>query len=125
MAERADVYVRNTLKENIKVQRSLSGGGRDSEQAVPGGKKGRIQLSNPEVGMMIETPGREETKNCFIKMRSDVDLDVSYSRTRSRWLFKISPNDLPPDAPTSVTVEVGEEETDIVNDLGEEEGGQP
>lgn len=110
MANRADVYVKNVLRENmdIHVIRRLEDGTNDLETAIATENEEMIHLPTPDVSLVINAPLGADTKDCPIYMKSDVDLSVSCSRTDSNWTIKIVPNNLPPEAPTSVTVDIGE-----------------
>lgn len=117
MAETANVYVRNKLTGDIHTFRKLPDGRSDLDTVV--GKrigdtiqKERISLPGPEVSLEINAPKGMETKGCYFKVTSGIDLDVSYSRTHSKWTMKIAANDLEPETPLDVNVEVGEDEPD-------------
>jgi hypothetical protein len=96
MADRADVYVRNgltgSIQGDIHVTRKLPDGSSDFDTAIAYGNEEQI------------------SKDCPFKVKSDVDLAVSCSRTDSNWAIKIVPNELPPDVPTTVNVNLGEDE---------------
>ncbi len=108
MANRADAYVKNVFKTgNINVIRKLPDGSSDLEVTVEPGTVEMVHLPSPEVTLFIIAPTAMDIKYCRINMKSDVDLAMSCSRTNSNWAIKIIPNDLPPDAPTTLNVEVG------------------
>ncbi len=109
MANRADVYVENVLTDGINVIRKLPDGSSDLEFAIANGNEEQIHLAAPEVSLLINAPEGVDTKECPFKVKSDVDLAVSCSRTDSNWTVQIVSNDLPPDVPTTVNVRVGEE----------------
>jgi len=108
MANRADVYVKNVLTDNINVIRKLPDGTIDLNTSIANGDEEGVHLAGPEVSLIINAPEGKDIKDCHVKVKSDVDLAVSHSRTDSNWAIKIVPNDLPPDVPTTVNVDVGE-----------------
>jgi hypothetical protein len=112
MANRADVYVRNGLPDNVNINviRKLPDGNNDLETTIANGNEEMVHLPGPEVSLVISAPEGTEIKDYPIKVKSDVDLAVSYSRTDSNWAIKIVPNELPPDVPTTVNVNLGEDE---------------
>jgi hypothetical protein len=112
MANRADVVVKNVSNKGVQVVRKLVEGVSDLEIALEKGTLERIHLPGPEVVLIIQAPSDIDTKDSLVKVRSDVDLTVAFSRTHSTWTFKIEPNDLPPDAPASVNVTIGDDEGD-------------
>lgn len=110
MANKADVYVKNVLTDEINVLRKLPDGSSDLEIAIATGNEDMVHLPGTEVSLLINAPVGMDTKDCPINMVSDVDLSVSCSRTDSNWILQIVPNELPPDAPTTVNVTCGDEE---------------
>lgn len=111
MSEKADFFVNNQLKKDIQVFRKLADGSRDLDTLISNGNKERIPLPDTEVSLVINAPEGNGTdaKACHLTIRSDVDLNVSYSRRHSNWTIKILPNDLRSEAPTTVNVNIGEE----------------
>jgi hypothetical protein len=109
MANRADFYVRNALTNDINVIRKLPDGSIDLETAVAYGDEEMIPLQGTEVSLIINGPDGTDIKECPVKVKSDVDLAVTCSRTDSNWALQIVPNELPPDTPTDVNVYVGED----------------
>jgi len=110
MANRADVIVKNVLFNGIQLVRKLDKGDPELEMTLKKGKKERIHLPGPEVALIIKAPSDMDTKDSPVRVRSDVDLTVSHSRTHSMWTFKIEPNHLPPDAPATVNITIGDDE---------------
>jgi len=110
MAEQAEVYVRNLLPGDINVIRKFPDGSSDLTKTIAEGNKERFPLPNPEVFLVIDAPQGVDTKDCFIKASSGIDLAVSCSRTDSNWKIQIDPNNLSPEVPTTVNVNVGENE---------------
>jgi len=109
MAEQADAYVKNEFTtKTIAVIRNLAGGGSDPEVPITCAEQEQFYLGGTDVSLTIKAPEGMDTKECIFKVQSDVDLDVSYSRTNSNWTLKIVPNSLPPDTPTTVNVNLGE-----------------
>ncbi len=112
MANKADVNVKNVFNTNVMLhlKRQLQDGSSDLEINVAQGEVKMVQLPDPNVSMVIQAPEGMDLRDCLIKVKSDVDLDVQHSRTLSYWTLKIIPNDLPPDVPTSVNVVIGQDE---------------
>lgn len=106
MADRADAYVKNGLTDNINVIRKLPDGSNDFEVTVKSAAEEMVPLLSPEVSLVINAPTGIDIKGYPVKIKSDVDLAVTCSRTHSNWAIKIIPNDLPPDSPTTLNVEV-------------------
>lgn len=107
MANRADAYVKNVLTGNINVMRKLPDGTIDLEVSVAPGIEEMVPLPSPEISLVVNAPSGMDIKYCRMNVKSDVDLAVACSRTNSNWAMNIIPNDLPPDIPTTLNVEVG------------------
>ena len=114
MANRADVNVKNCFTDNVdlNVVRKLSDGSTDLNSTITDGNEEQIHLPSTDVSLVVTAPNGFEIKNCPVHVKSDVDLDISKSRTDSNWTFQIVPNTLPPDIPTTVNVEIGPDEPD-------------
>ncbi|MCP4153856.1 MAG: hypothetical protein GY757_39380 [bacterium] len=108
MADRADVVVKNVLKGNVigdvRVIREHPDG---TEITVAPDGEGQIHLPDPDAIIRIDAPKGVDTKECHFKVQSDVDIAVTHSRTHSFWKIQIISNELPPDSPTSVNVNIG------------------
>lgn len=108
MAKQAKFYVKNKFADDvIKITRKFPDSSIDLDRTVAGNNVETVYLPNPETALVIETPGKEDIKDCYIKVASGVDLTVSCSRRKSNWTIKIDPDDLLPDIPTDANVEVG------------------
>jgi hypothetical protein len=112
MANRADFLIKNVLTDDITVFRKTPDGSIDFDITIANGNEEMIPIAGPEVSLVINAPEWVDTKDCPIKVKSYVDLEVLYSRTDSNWAIKIIPNDLPPDVPTTVNVTLGDDEPD-------------
>jgi hypothetical protein len=112
MAENAEVIVKNRLRVegDVKVSRKLPDGKTDFNAAIAWHKKGKVVLPDPDVSLIIAAPAGMDTRDCPITVLSDVDLIINYSRSKSFWQMRIDPNDLPPQVPTTVNVNIGEDE---------------
>ena len=108
MAAKADIIVRNLLPHDIDVVRNISRERSDLETKIHRRKKDKFHLPGPEVSLRIKS-NQKDTQDCPIKVKSDVDFSLTYSRSHSCWTLKLEPNDSPPNVPTTVTVDVGEE----------------
>lgn len=108
MADRAEVYVRNELKKDVSITCNVTVGRSDSAPVpVARGGKERIPLQSPEAFLIIHPPKEMKMEDCWVKVKSKVDLTVLCSRTNSNWTIKIDPNVSTPDVPTTVNVTVG------------------
>ena len=110
MAEQAEVYVINLLPGDINVMRELPDGSSDLNKTIAKGNKEKFPLPNPEVSLVIKAPQGVGTEDCFIKANSAIDLALSCSRTDSNWRIQIDPNNSFAEIPTTVNVNVGENE---------------
>jgi hypothetical protein len=110
MAEQADVFVKNTFPEgSVQVIRYLSDGNSDLEVTIASGGEEKIFLGGTEVHLIINAPGGVETKERLAKIRSDLDLAVSYSPTNSNWKVQIPPNNSLAEVPTTVNISIGDQ----------------
>lgn len=107
MADRADVYIKNVLTDDIHVIRRLPDGSSDLDVTIATGNEEMVHLPGPEVSLLINAPEGLDTKDCPFKVKSGVDLAVSCSRTDSNWGMNIVPNELPPEVPLTVNITVG------------------
>ncbi len=114
MANDADVTVKNVFNENVtvNVKRRLQDGTVDKEVNIGQNEAQQLRLPSPEVALLITVPGGMNLRDCFLKIRTGVDVDTVHSRTDGNWTLKIIPNDLPPDIPTTMNVTVGGTEPD-------------
>jgi len=110
MADQADVYVKNNFAAAIDAVRFLGTGGSDLEITIPGGSEERILLSGTDAYIVIHAPTGIDTKFHWGKLRADLDMAMTSSRTDSTWKVKIVPNSLPPEVPTTVNIRVGDDE---------------
>jgi hypothetical protein len=53
-----------------------------------------------------------ELRDCFLKVKTDVDANAVHSRTEGKWTLNIITNEIPPDVPTTMNVTVGHDEPD-------------
>ncbi len=110
MIEQAEVFVKNVFfSEPIQVIRKLPDGSSDLSVSVAQGNEERIPLIGLNVSLVIKAPSGMEIRYCPVKVRADVDLAVSHSRTDSTWAMKILPNTLSPELPITVNVTIGED----------------
>ena len=112
MANKADVNVRNILAENtnINVIRKLQDGTSDLDVTIAYNNDDQIHLPTPDVSLLVTPHNGMDIKDCPVNVKSDVVLGILYSRTNSKWILKIVPNELPPTAPPTVNVEIGDKE---------------
>jgi hypothetical protein len=109
MINNAIVTVQNQSKDKtlrvVRKPKANSDADLDKTLAVNGRES--IDLLSTDVELVIHSPGGLDLKKCWIKVYTGVDLDLRHSRTDSAWIFKIIPNDLDPDVPTTVNISVG------------------
>ena len=105
MADQAVVYVKNLCTGDINVIPSVSG----EPETITNGDKHQFYLAGTDE-LLINAPAGVDIKECYIKVRSDIDLAVPCFRTDSNWKIKIEPNTSPPEAPTTVNIDIGEDE---------------
>ncbi len=111
MASQAEVIVKNKLNVGgLNVNRKIENGPIDYNTTIAIGANENIPLLSTDVQLVINTPEGRDTKECLLKLRSSVDMAVTFSRTNSNWTFQIIPNSLPPDIPLAVNISVGEDE---------------
>ena len=110
MIEQADFYVNNSFQMAVQVSRKLPDGSTDLNVGVDPGNTRKVPIQGTDVSLVIEAPSGIDIKECFLRSRAEVDLAVLFSRTDSYWKINIVPNDLEPEAPTTVNVNVGEDE---------------
>lgn len=67
-----------------------------------------IDLQSLDVLLEVHGPEGLDLKEYQFTIGSSVDLDISYSREHSRLTFKIAPNDVDPDIPTTVNISIGD-----------------
>jgi hypothetical protein len=109
--EQADFLVKNSFKTAaVQVSRRPADGSTDFSVGIDPGNTERVPVQGTDVSLVIEAPVGFDIKDCFLRSRAEVDLAVLVSRTGSHWKINIVPNDLEPEAPTTVNVNVGEDE---------------
>lgn len=118
MAKRAEFYVKNVSKGNnaFKVIRYEPDGKPGFEAKISKGKEERIPLQSLETGIIINAPKGKDTKYYPIRIKADVAFTMKYSRFQPNWTIKIDANDDPPSVPTTVNVEIGDDEPDITGE---------
>jgi hypothetical protein len=112
MANNADVNVKNMFGNNVtvNVKRRLQDGTIDQDVDIVQNEANQLQLPSTEGALLITVPGGMNLRDCFLKVKTDVDVEAIHSRTEGNWTLKIIPNDIPPDIPTTVNVSVGQDE---------------
>ena len=110
MIEQADFLVTNSFDVAVQVSRKLADGSIDLNVSVDPGKEERVPIQGTDVSLVIEAPAGVDIKECFLKSKAEVDLALLYSMTDPHWKINIAPNDLEPEAPTTVNVNIGIDE---------------
>ena len=106
MVDQAEVYVRNHLEDAIHAVRSVPG---EPEIAIAKGDKVMFYLIRTQISLTIKAPPGVNARSCPIKVSNEELL--SCEANDDHWTVEIKENNLPPQTPTSATVDVGVEET--------------
>lgn len=111
MADQADFVIKNDCTTgSINVKRKLSNGTVDVDKNISTNEQDTVTISGTDTKLIITPPsGVSDLKDCWIKVRSDIDLDRMDSRTDTNWTMQIAPNELPPDSPETVNISIGED----------------
>jgi hypothetical protein len=108
MANRADVLVKNKVQgKDVKVERILPDN-LDYETILTSNGQEEINMEDTNVELVINAPGGIDPKLFGVSLDSAVDMEMRYSRTDGNWTFKIVPNQLDPEVPTTVNIEIGD-----------------
>ena len=106
MADQADVYVKNKLTEAVgAVRYCLPGGNSDLDISIGGGNEEMIYLVRSQTYMTIKLPGGVYTADCPFSVSNEELL--SWETMDDCWTVEIKPNNLPPDTPTTVNIDLG------------------
>jgi len=109
MSEQADFYVLNKSQETIQVKHQLGENPPFTYNIPPDGDE-TIIIPDLNSDVTIDMPTFKEDKKSFLKTKTDTALITHTSLANRTWLINIDQNDLPPQAPTTVNVEIGEDE---------------
>ena len=112
MAEQANVCLKNLDGTGIDVVRRLANGTIDLNMTIPGGQEDTILLPEPGVYLEIGTPGApngKNTQNCVFNVILNEDVVDWSAMDDYHWKMQMSDNSRPPEVPTEVNVEIGEE----------------
>ena len=110
MIEQADVFVKNFFDTAVQVSRKLPDGSTGLSISIAAGEEEKVLLPGTDESLIIQAPAGIDITEQFIKAKAQVDLSILYSRTDSLWKINIVPNDLDPEVPTTVNVNIGEDE---------------
>jgi hypothetical protein len=106
MADQCDVYVRNNLSETIGATRfCLPGDNNDLDLSITAGNEDKIYLAITQSYLTINLPAGMNTAKCPFSV-SNEDL-LSWTTMDDRWKVEIKPNNVPPDTPTTVNIDLG------------------
>lgn len=111
MINNARVNVKNVFSDkskSIRLVRKPTKEASDFDKTLARNGNEFIDLLSPDVFLVIHAPGGMDLKECWLKVDAAVDLEIAYSRSNSTWTFKIAPNKLDPDTPTTVNISVGD-----------------
>lgn len=109
MINNAIVKVKNASKDkSIRVVRKPTANTTDYDKTLTAKSQENIDLLSTDVVLVIHSPGGMDLKECWLKVDAAVDLEIGYSRSNSAWTFKIAPNNLDPEVPTTVNISAGD-----------------
>lgn len=109
MINNARVKVINAFPDkSIRVLRKPTKSTSDFKKSLKKNSFEIIDLQSLNVSLVIHAPDKMDIKKCQMQVDAAVDLEVHYSRSDSTWTFKIAPNDLEPEIPTTVNISVGD-----------------
>lgn len=112
MAEQAYVYIKNklTVPGSIYAVHKLPDGSEADNVAIANANQERITLLGTEDWVEINAPQNMDLTTCWVSVRSDVDVTVTYSLNSPNWAIKITPNASSTETPTTMNVTVGNNE---------------
>jgi len=94
--------------KSIDVTRKLQDGTPDYNTVLSAGAQEQINLASTDVSLVIDAPGETDAKLYWVKVDAAVDAETIYSRTKSNWTFRIIPNTLEPEIPTTFNISIGD-----------------
>jgi len=107
MVDKADVYVQNSFTNEIHAVRyCLPGDTSDLDIAISSGGEESVHIVRTESYLVITLPEGVYTTDCQFSV-SNEDL-LSWSTMDDYWRIEIKNNSLPPEAPTTVNVEISD-----------------
>jgi hypothetical protein len=107
MVNEADVYVNNNLADTISAARyCLPGENKDLEVSITSGNEEMIHLVRTETYLVIEPPSGVEPAECQFSVSNEELL--RWETNNDHWNVEIKPNNLPPDTPTTVNIDLGD-----------------
>jgi hypothetical protein len=109
MINNAKVKVKNEfVGKSIRVILKPTKNAVGSEETIAQEGTGFLDLLSPDASLVIHPPDGIDLKDCWIKVDAAVNLDINYSRSDSTWTFKIAPNELEPETPTTINISAGD-----------------
>lgn len=109
MAEQVDVYIENLVRSDIRVTRHLPDGSIDLDTIISHGDEDRFFLPGFDVYLSVGSASEVDIRDWSINVRGDADYLLMCLREESKFIFKLSINDLPPMTPTTVNITVYDE----------------
>ena len=106
MVEQVDVYVENSLEDDISVWKEYSDGTREPSITVQRGDVDRFVLPELEVSLIISPPSSVNVESCPFNVTENEHL-VSWEAVKDHWTIKLRTNDADPEVVTAVYVTVG------------------
>lgn len=112
MTDQAYVFVNNKLDRtgSISVIRKLPNGDDASESTIGNGDQEKITLLGLDEWVVINAPEEMDPATCYVAVKSEVDVNISYCWEAPNWTIKIAPNNSPANTPTTMNVSVGDDE---------------
>lgn len=109
MVDQANVYVRNKLDGNIQATRyCLPGDNRDLDIFITNGNQEMVYLIKGETYLVITPSNGVNVSTCPFLVSNEKLL--SWDPVDDHWRVEIRENTLRPEAPTTVNIDIGEDE---------------
>lgn len=108
MADQANVYVKNSLSGSIDMCREQPDGSQDTYTLAAGGQE-MIFLASSQVKLFIDAPN-EGDMGIPIGFKSSGGVFWSCSTANRRWTIRPEATTTNPDTPTTVNVNIGDED---------------
>ncbi len=109
MTDQANVYVKNNLTVAIQATRyCLPDHNMDLDISITNGNQEMVYLVKDDTYLIVKLPTGKDTSDCLFAVSNEELL--SWETMTDRWKVQIKENDLLPESPTTVNVDIGEDE---------------
>lgn len=108
MAEQAEVYVSNMGDFPVEVQ-EVRPDETVTKSTIEGSSPGTFILPGANETLKFKAPESVKAEEFFIKVKSLINLDISYSFSESTWSVSTIDGETAPPVPTTVNITIGEE----------------